>query len=122
MSIRARRPTVIRRLYRPAEAVPYLADQNGDGLFEDYRAEPASLRPEGRFGAVGIHVVQGNGRSVSFPYQRSQRTEVHEANGLLSVDLDYPVRPLRVTRKEFDFDGRRQSRGRQGLGSGRGRH
>jgi RHS repeat-associated protein len=95
---------VIRRLYRPAEALPYLADQNGDGIFEDYRTEPAVPRPEGRFGAEGIHVIRGNGRSVSFPYQRSQRTEVHEANGLLSSTLNYPVRPLRVTRKEFNFD------------------
>src|SRR5262249_31327581 len=38
---RAHQEWTIRRLYRPAEALPYFADQDADGVFEDYRNAPA---------------------------------------------------------------------------------
>ncbi|MBL9168211.1 MAG: hypothetical protein JNN07_10760 [Verrucomicrobiales bacterium] len=95
---------VIRRLYRPEEPLSYFADQNGDGLLEDYRVQPATARPAGRFAAEGISTMPQNGRSVSFAYARDQWVERYEANGLLSVDFGYPVRAARITRRTFDYD------------------
>jgi RHS repeat-associated protein len=95
---------VIRRLYRPDEPLSYFADQNGDGLLEDYRSQPATARPAGRFAAEGVWTMPENGRSVSFAYARDQWVEQYEANGLLAVDLGYPVRAARTRRKTFDYD------------------
>ena len=94
----------IRRLYRPAEAIPYFADQNADGVMEDYRNAPAVPVPAGRFASQGIAVLPGNGRSVSFPFAVSQTTEVREANGLLSVALGYAQGPVLSTTTTFDYD------------------
>ena len=95
---------VIRRLYRPDDAWPYFADQDGDGVLEDYRNQPAVPRPAGRFGAFGIATVPGNGRSVSFAYAREQKVEYFEANALLVSELGYPVGAARQTRQTFDYD------------------
>jgi RHS repeat-associated protein len=94
----------VRRLYRPAEALPYFADQNADGVLEDYRTAPAVPVPAGRFASQGITVLSGNGRSVSFAFAASQTTEVREANGLLSVALGYTQAPPASITKTFDYD------------------
>lgn len=94
----------LRRLYRPTEPLPYLADQNADGVMEDYRDFPAPPIPAGRFAAHGIHVLPGNGRSVSYAFLSRRITEVRDANGLLSVALDHPVTPAVLTVQEFDHD------------------
>ncbi len=94
----------IRRLYRPAEPVPYFADQNANGLMEDYRLEPLVPVPAGRFAAQGINVLSGEVRSVSFAFLSRQRTEVLEANGVLGSALGYPVRAGRTTERTFDYD------------------
>ena len=94
----------IRRLYRPTELQGYLADQNRDGIFEDYREDPTVMIPPGRFEKEGISVVDGDGRSVSFAFVHSLVTEVREANGLLASDLQYPEKAFLQTRKEFDYD------------------
>jgi RHS repeat-associated protein len=94
----------VRRLYRPAEALPYFADQDADGVLEDYRATPSPPIPAGRFAALGIAVVPGNGRSVSFPFISDQFTEVREANGLLTAALGFPAASLQRTTQIFDYD------------------
>jgi hypothetical protein len=86
---RLRQSWTIRRLYRPAEPIPYVADQDADGVFEDYRNSPAVPVPAGRFAGDGLSVVNGSGRSVSFVFASRQTTEVREANGLLSGALGY---------------------------------
>ncbi len=94
----------MRRLYRPAEPLPYLADQNSDGIPEDYRATPAVPVPEGRFASQGTAVVAGNGRSVTFVFASSETTETREANGLLSASLGYAQGLAAISRKSFDDD------------------
>ena len=94
----------VRRLYRPTEEVEYLADQNQDGVLEDYRDEPTVLIPVGRFEKNGITVASGNVRSVSYAFSHSLVTETREANGLLSKTYGYPERAFLQTRKEFDYD------------------
>ena len=101
---RAYQDWAIKRLYRPAEPLPYLADQNADGILEDYRDAPIEMVPAGRFAAQGIAVMPGNGRSVSFAFVRTQVTEVHEANGLLASALGYPERPFLQTRRAYEYD------------------
>jgi RHS repeat-associated protein len=101
---RARQEWTIRRLYRPTEALPYYADQDADGQLEDYRNSPAPPVPAGRFGDDGISVLAGNGRSVSFVFAETQTTEVHEANGLLSVAQGYSQAPPARTSSVFDYD------------------
>ena len=101
---RSRQEWTVRRLYRPAEALGYLADQDADGVLEDYRAAPVAPIPAGRFAAQGVHVVEGNGRSVSFAFVRETATEVREANGLLSSALGYPSRDVRRTTQGFKYD------------------
>ena len=61
---RSRQDWTVRRLYRPTEAVPYFADQNADGVLEDYRKTPAIPIPSGHFAAEGITVLPGSGRSA----------------------------------------------------------
>ena len=95
---------VVRRLYRPTEALPYVADQNADGVMEDYRTTPSVPIPAGRFATQGTVVTPGNGRSVSFPYISQQVTEVREANGLLSTTLGYPTVALQRNLQKFDYD------------------
>ncbi len=94
----------VRRLYRPTEPLPYLADQNGDGVFEDYRDAPVAPFPPGRFADQGVAVLAGNGRSVSFAFAGEQVTEVREANGLLSATLGYVPIPVAKTRTTMDYD------------------
>ena len=94
----------IRRLYRPTEPLEYLADQNQDGVFEDYRNEPTVMIPAGRFEKKGITVKSGNGRTVSYAFSHSLVTENREANGLLSKTYGYPERAFLQTHKEFDYD------------------
>jgi RHS repeat-associated protein len=94
----------MRRLYRPAEPIPYFADQNADGILEDYRSAPAVPVPAGRFASQGITVLPGNGHSVTFVFASEQTIEVHEANGLLSATLGYaPAQPARTV-KSVDCD------------------
>ncbi len=101
---RTRQEWTIRRLYRPAEALPYFADQNADGALEDYRNSPAVPVPAGRFASQSTSVLPGNGRSVSFTFASNEITENREANGLLSVTLGYaPAAGLKTT-KTFDYD------------------
>jgi|GEM_PF-1101119 len=94
----------VRRLYRPTEAFPYYADQDANGILEDYRSSPVTPTPEGRFASQGISVVNGNGRSVSFAYASNVVTEVREANGLLSAALGYSSQPFLRTLKSADYD------------------
>lgn len=94
----------VRRLYRPTEALPYLADQNANGVLEDYRNAPAVPIPAGRFASQGVNVLPGSGRSVSFVFASTNRTEVFEANGLLSSDLGYPAAAPQHTLSEFNYD------------------
>jgi RHS repeat-associated protein len=94
----------LRRLYRPAEPIPYLADQNADGVLEDYRNTPAVPVPAGRFASQGISVLAGNGRSVTFAISLKQTTEVREANVLLSDALGYAPAPVATTTKLSDYD------------------
>jgi RHS repeat-associated protein len=94
----------VRRLYRPAEALPYLADQNADGVMEDYRTAPLAPIPEGRFARQGIVVMPGDGRSVSFAYASNVVTEFREANGLLNQTLGYPIQGHLRTVRAFNFD------------------
>jgi RHS repeat-associated protein len=101
---RSRQEWTVRRLYRPAEALPYVADQNSDGIFEDYRSSPLPPVPAGRFAAQGAVVVPGNGRSVSYAFVSKSVTEVREANGLLSSALGYPSAPALQTLKTMDYD------------------
>ncbi|MSU37034.1 MAG: hypothetical protein EXS36_18445 [Pedosphaera sp.] len=101
---RSRQEWTLRRLYRPSEAVPYFADQDADGVIEDYRNIPAPPVPPGRFASQGIAVLPGNGRSVSFVFVSHQMTEVREANGLLSFTLGYPQAAALRTTKTFDHD------------------
>ncbi len=101
---RSRQEWTVRRLYRPAEAVPYLADQDADGVLEDYRSTPAVPVPAGRFASQGVTVLAGNGHSVSFAFASRQTNEVREANGLLSSVLGYPQAPVARTSKAFDYD------------------
>lgn len=101
---RIRQEWTLRRLYRPTEALPYLADQDADGVMEDYREAPAVAVPSGRFGSRDLHVLPGIGRSVSFAFVSRRACEVREANGLLSVDLGHlKVAPVH-TAKDFDYD------------------
>ena len=101
---RSRQDWTIRRLYRPTEALPYFADQDSDGVLEDYRTAPVAPIPAGRFAAQGTHVLASNGRSVSFAFAREKVTEVREANGLLSVALGLPNAPSLRTLQNTDFD------------------
>ncbi len=101
---RSRQDWTIRRLYRPAEPLPYFADQDADGVLEDYRTNAIPPIPAGRFAAQGIVVLPGNGRSVSFAYVSNAVTEVHEANGLLSTDLSYPRQPSLSTLRSMGYD------------------
>jgi RHS repeat-associated protein len=94
----------VRRLYRPAEPLPYLADQDTNGILEDYRNAPAIPIPAGRFEIEGVIVQAGSGRSVSFAFVSTNLTEIREANGLLSAALGYPTSPPQRTLKTFDFD------------------
>ncbi|HKS37091.1 MAG TPA: toxin TcdB middle/N-terminal domain-containing protein [Verrucomicrobiae bacterium] len=94
----------VRRLYRPAEPLPYLADQDANGILEDYRNAPAVPIPEGRFAPADVIVLAGSGRSVSFAFVSTNLTEIREANGLLSAALGQPTAPPQRTRKTFDFD------------------
>jgi RHS repeat-associated protein len=94
----------IRRLYRPGEELPYFADQDADGLYEDYRTAPVAPIPAGRFASQGIQVLPENGRSVSFAFAREKITEVREANGLLSSTLGYPAASFVRTMQNFDYD------------------
>lgn len=94
----------VRRLYRPSEPLPYIADQDGDGVFEDYRNTPVAPFPPGRFSNQGISVLVGNGRSVSFAFAGEQITEVRDANGLLSATLGYAPVPVARTRTTLDYD------------------
>ncbi len=101
---RTRQDWTIRRLYRPTEALPYLADLDADGVLEDYRANPSPPIPAGRFASQGVTVTPGNGRSVSFPILREKVVEVREANGLLSLSLGYPVGAVQRTSQVTDYD------------------
>jgi RHS repeat-associated protein len=101
---RTRQEWTIRRLYRPTEPLPYFADQNADGMMEDYQSVPASPTPQGRFAAQGITVLPGNGRSVSFAFVRRTVTQVREANGLLSSTLGYPTHAGVNLLKTMDYD------------------
>ncbi len=104
---RAYQDWTIRRLYRPTEPLGYLADQDQDGVLENYLHEPTVMVPAGRFeknGINGITVVNGNGRSVSYAFSHSLVTENREANGLLSATYGYPKKAFLQTRKEFDYD------------------
>ncbi len=101
---RTRQDWKVRRLYRPAEPLPYFADQDADGVLEDYRSNPVPPIPEGRFASQGTTVVSGNGRSVSFAFVREKITEVREANGLLATALAYPIAPFVTTRQDMDYD------------------
>jgi RHS repeat-associated protein len=101
---RIRQEWTLRRLYRPTEPLPYLADQDADGRMEDYRNAPLPAVPSGRFARQGIHVLPGNGRSVSYAFLSRRVVEVREANGLLSAELDYPAAAALRTIKHFDHD------------------
>lgn len=101
---RLRQEWTLRRLYRPNEPLPYIADQNANGVFEDYRNAPAVPVPAGRLSGQGLSVSDGNGRSVSFVFARRQATEVFEANGLLSVTLGHPSTPPARVATDFDYD------------------
>jgi RHS repeat-associated protein len=101
---RVRQTWTIRRLYRPAEPLPYLADQDANGVLEDYRNSPAVAVPAGRFANQGVSVLAGNGRSVTFVFASGQTTETFEANGLLSTALGYAQAPVERTSKTLDCD------------------
>lgn len=94
----------VRRLYRPAEALPYFADQNADGVLEDYQDTPVAPIPPGRFAAQGITVLPDNGRSVSFPFIHRFLVEVRDANELLSDALGYPEAAALSTLRTADYD------------------
>jgi RHS repeat-associated protein len=101
---RTRQDWTIRRLYRPDEPLPYLADQDADGVLESYSA--AVLAPPGRFAAASpaVHVLPGSGHTVSYAFVSRVETEIIEANGLLSSALGYPVRNPIVTLSKSDSD------------------
>lgn len=101
---RGRQQWILRRLYRPTEPVPYLADQDANGVMEDYRNSPAVPIPAGRFANQGTSVLTGNGRSVTFVFARSHNTETLEANGLLSTALGYAQAPVARTSGTVDYD------------------
>jgi len=101
---RTRQTWILRRLYRPTEALPYIADQDANGLYEDYRSSPAPPVPPGRFADDGIAVLAGNGRSVTFVFAGTEIVETREANGLLAAALGYASAPDRTVTKTFDFD------------------
>ena len=101
---RMRQRWTLRRLYRPAEPVPYLADQDADGVLEDYRNSPAILVPAGRFANQGVSVLAGNGRSITFAFASAQITDTFEANGLLSATLGYAQAPPARSSKTLDCD------------------
>src|SRR5690606_36988887 len=90
--------------YRPTEPLPYLADQNANGVLEDYRNAPAVPFPAGRFASQGFTVLNGCGRSVSYAFLSTNYTDVLEANGLLCSALGYPISPPRHTLSTFDYD------------------
>lgn len=94
----------VRRLYRPAEPLPYLADQNANGVLEDYRNAPAVPIPAGRFASQGTMVLPGIGKSISFVFASTNFSEVIEANGLLASTLGYRESPVQLTLKTFDYD------------------
>lgn len=101
---RASQEWTVRRLYRPAEALPYFADQDANGVLEDYQLLPVAPTPPGRFETQGTAVVSGNGRSVSFAFVGKVTTEVREANGLLGDALGYPLHAAMRTMRSFDYD------------------
>jgi RHS repeat-associated protein len=101
---RSSKDWTVRRLYRPSEPLPYLADQNANGVLEDYRNAPAPPIPAGRFASQGVTVLNGSGRSVSFAFLSTNQTEILEANGLLSSALGYPIVPAQQTLSTFDYD------------------
>lgn len=94
----------VRRLYRPSEALPYFADQDGNGSMEDYQRSPVPPTPPGRFEARGTIVIPGNGRSVSFAFVHRISREVREANGLLAAALGYPRAGAERTVRSSDYD------------------
>lgn len=101
---RASQEWTVRRLYRSTEALPYFADQDANGVLEDYQLLPVAPTPPGRFEARGTTVVPGNGRSVSFAIVGKVTTEVREANGLLADALGYPLHAAIRTMRSFDYD------------------
>ena len=95
---------VVRRLYRPEVPLPYFADQNADGIMEDYQTNAVAPVPPGRFASKGTTVPASSARSVSFAIANRAVTQVHEANGLLAQALSYPLRGPIQTLKTFDYD------------------